>query len=269
MTVGNWLLVVTKKLSAAGVNSAPLDAQLLLANTLGKSLEYLLAHPETELQSPTLRKLEQVALRRANREPLAYILGKKEFYGRDFIATPDVLIPRPESESFIDLIKELSPKTVVDIGTGSGCLAITAKLELPNTQVIAVDIDKSALKIARVNAKRHKAKVEFIKSDLLDSLPSSIYRPLSIIANLPYVDKSWKVSPEIGFEPSQALYADKSGLDLIQKLIVQARKYLTANDFLLIEADLRQHQDIDEYARQHSLSLLKKDGLIVAYKLQV
>lgn len=269
MHIQPWIDLATKKLSKKDISSARLDAELLLAASLYKSREYLLAHSDQELSDSELIQVNKWLDRRTNREPIAYILGHKEFYGRDFIVSPNVLIPRPESETIIEILKELEPGTIIDIGTGSGCLAITAKLELPDSKVIATDISEDALQVARQNANSLNTEITFVVSNLLSGIKTiKSDQPIALIANLPYVDASWEVSPETKFEPSLALYADDDGLKLIKKLILQASKKLRSGDHIILEADKRQHTQMTEYADKHGFQLEKTDGLIALYTLR-
>ncbi|MCA9338881.1 HemK family protein methyltransferase, partial [Candidatus Saccharibacteria bacterium] len=191
--------------------------------------------------------------------------GYKEFYGRNFTVNNTVLIPRPESEIIIEILKEivLDTQTIIDVGTGSGALAITAKLELPQANVFASDISEEALSIAKQNAQKLNANVIFLKSDLLKETNDAYS---VIVANLPYVDRNWDYSFETKFEPSLALFAKDNGLDLIKKLIAQTQKKLPSGGFLLLEADPRQHQVVLDFAKEHGLSLFKKQDFIVVLK---
>jgi release factor glutamine methyltransferase len=150
------------------------------------------AHPAYELTESEQKLAEDYLKRRQNHEPVAYILGSKEFYGREFVVTPDTLIPRPETEAIIDLVKELSLEKlkILDVGTGSGCIAITLKLELPESDVMAVDISEKALVVAEKNADNLHANLEFKQSDLLKNVDEKFD---IIVANLPYVDKNWEI----------------------------------------------------------------------------
>ena len=210
--------------------------------------------------------------------PLAYLLGHKEFYGRTFAVTPDVLIPRPETETLIDIARELTlpdAPTVCDVGTGSGCIAITLALELPQSVLYATDISPAALDIARHSATALSANVTFVHSNLLDAFhnPAKIQNLQSkirfdlIVANLPYVDPSWQRSPETDHEPSLALFAEDNGLALISQLIAQAPACLTKNGRLLLEADPEQHDMIVRQARQHGFRELQRRDYVVALGL--
>lgn len=250
MIISEWLKIATKSLKTANIPSARLDAELILANTLRKNRTYLHAHLDEEIDP---RRFDIANARldlRLDRVPIAYILGYKEFYGRRFTVSPSVLIPRPESEDLISLFLELTAseiaeKVLIDVGTGSGCLGITAKLERSNLSVILSDISKPALNIAEKNANALNADVHIQQQSLLNGQ----LKPVDyIFANLPYVDKNWDVSPELQYEPEIALFAEDEGLKLILQLISQAPRYLTSEGLLFIEADPQQHNRIIDEA---------------------
>ncbi len=253
MIISEWLKTATKSLKNIGISSARLDAELILANTLRKNRTYLHAHLDEEIDP---RRFDIANARldlRLDRVPIAYILGYKEFYGRKFTVSPSVLIPRPESEDLISLFLELTAgeiaeKVLIDVGTGSGCLGITAKLERSNLSVILSDISKPALNIAEKNANALNADVHIQQQSLLNGQ----LRPVDyIFANLPYVDKNWDVSPELQYEPDIALFAEDEGLKLILQLISQVPRCLTSEGLLFIEADPQQHNRIIDEATKN------------------
>ncbi|MDO4781226.1 MAG: peptide chain release factor N(5)-glutamine methyltransferase [Candidatus Saccharibacteria bacterium] len=267
MTIDTWLHEATTQLESLGINSARLDAELILANTLRKDRTYLHAHSD-EVIDPRRRDIADARLSlRRDRVPLAYILGYKEFYGRRFSVSPKVLVPRPESEDCIHVLLEHAPiddksRTLIDIGSGSGCLGITAKLELPaNWHVILSDISADALVVAKKNAETLQASVFTQKQSLLFGQ----YEPLDcIVANLPYVDKSWPdTSPELRHEPQEALYADEGGLKLIRQLIRQAPHHLKPGGLLILEADPEQHQTIIAFGKQQGMAHSATRGFAV------
>ena len=253
MTISEWLKQTSAKIDR-------LDAELILTDFLQVTdRSYLAAHSDDELSDTNA--IDAQATRRAEGEPLAYILGYREFYGRRFFVTPDVLIPRPETETIIEIAKALNPDKILDVGTGSGCIAITLDLELPSTQVSAVDISDDALRIAQKNAAHHNAKIEFHKSNLLEN-----YQPKTgtlIIANLPYVDAAWDWLDHktLDHEPSLALYAEQGGLELIYKLIDQT----PAGCPLILEADPCQHEAIIKYAQKRNFTLVRQDGFTIYF----
>ncbi len=200
--------------------------------------------------------------------------NKVDFYGRDYLVSPDVLIPRPETEMMVDTVLNLVGKpflpgikpskaelpenlTIVDVGTGSGCIAVTLKLLLPQAKVVATDISDKALGVAKKNASALGAEVEFLQSDLLDDVR---IKPDLIVANLPYVDENWEwVDKEaLSKEPALALYAKDGGLELIFKLIDQAVEQEVYH--LVLEADPCQHERIVQYAKEKDLTLGETRG---------
>lgn len=259
ITTADWLVDATSKLASNGSPSARLDAELILAHTLRKNRSYLHAHPEEELSE----RHDDIATARLelriDRVPVAYIIGHKDFYGRNFRVSTATLIPRPESEVLIELIEEAMPANLtlleenlrlVDVGTGSGILGITAKLEHPELQVTLIDNNRHTLNIAEQNAEELKADVQLLVSDLLMHYH---FTADIIVANLPYVDPEWERSPETDHEPADALFAADGGLALIKKLIAQTDDKLAVGGFLILEADPTQHLAIIANAKQHGL----------------
>ena len=246
MNVSSWLEEATKSIDQ-------LDAELILAHVVAKERIFLHAHPDFELQPNQIERADQLLARRANGEPLAYITGVKDFYGRQFTVSKDVLIPRPETEALIEIAKRINPANILDVGTGSGCIAITLAKELPNAEIVAVDISEKALKVAQKNAEQHHAEVVFLQSDLLKNLPDTAKFNL-IVANLPYVDKNWAwLGAELAFEPELALYAEDGGLQQIKNLIYQSPAHLLSDGHLILEADRSQHQKIIDFAIETGL----------------
>lgn len=272
MNIQQWLVAANASLTAANIQSAHLDAELLLIFVLKKTREYIIAHSDESLTAVQVKQLSRLLERRLNREPLAYIVGTKEFYGREFTVTPDVLIPRPESEGLIEQFKKHKLKgRVLDVGTGSGCVGLTLKAECPDISMTVGDISQSSLKVARRNAKKLGIKpIRFVQSDLLDHWLSHV-KPKKfdvIVANLPYVDESWYVSPETVYEPSTALFSKDSGLSHIKKLITQSKALQSSDGYLLVEADARQHAEIHEYCHKNGYKLVGKDDFVATYKHQ-
>ncbi len=271
--IKDWLIDASTQLSVAEILSARLDVEIILAYTLNKDRTYLHAHPEQILDDKQLNDADRYLTQRLNRVPIAYITGCKEFYGRNFTVTPATLIPRPESEDIITILKSILLSTnyylpstnLIDVGTGSGCLGITAKLEFPNLNVTLTDISTEALEIASQNAKNLASDVKIIQNNLLKNYSG---QPDIIIANLPYVDKSWTRSPETNNEPALALFADNGGEALIEELIIQANKLLPDNGYLIIEADPDQQTDLINYAKKHSFTMIQQINYILAFKHQ-
>jgi release factor glutamine methyltransferase len=269
MIIREWLHDSMVRLRDAGVDSPRRDCLVLLEDLLEKDRAWVLTHHEYRLNAPQIDTLENKIQRRASREPLAYIRGKAWFYGRFFEVSPAVMIPRPESESFIEIIKELEPKQIIDVGTGSGCLAITAKLELPQAELIGIEESKKALKIAQKNAKNHGTKIRFLQGSLLE--PASNLQPTSynlIAANLPYVPDDLITSPEIEDEPKEALFSGSDGMDHYRKFWTQIDTLSQFPDYILVESLTSQHKMMRKLAKHADYKLAKTDNLAQLFKLQ-
>lgn len=270
MKIAKWLSSGTKTLQSAHIESARLDCLILLEDCLDLSRAMILTHLDEKIPDHLRSGLDENLNRRKNREPLAYIRGVKEFYGRDFKVNNSVLIPRPESETIIEIAKNLPLKnnsSIADIGTGSGVLAITLALELQNKAITAYDIDADALRTAKINNKTYNTHVIFVQNNLLENSDTSFD---CIVANLPYVSKFQNVSEETIFEPQVALYAESDGLALITKLIDQItmQSIIKPDGFLILESEPRQHNRVKAYANANNLKLLKTDGFVQLFQLR-
>lgn len=205
-------------LAEAGVDTPGLDAELLLAGALGVGRERLVLDASRELSAPELERFKQLVHRRAEREPVAYILGRKEFRWISLSVDRRVLIPRPETELLVEVGLTLPlGASVIDLGTGSGAVALALKHERPDLSVCATDVSADALAVARANARRLELDVHFLQADLLEGVP----RPFdAVLANLPYVPEAAMLAPEIAeYEPAGALFAGDDGLHLVRRLI--------------------------------------------------
>jgi release factor glutamine methyltransferase len=224
--IEKWLNDATVQLKTADIATARLDCLVLLEDEIGMDRSWVLAHPEHELQIEQIKNLNKKIVQRAKHIPLAYIRGKTEFYGREFIIDQHVLEPRPESETIITMLKQLSlpPRpTIVDVGTGSGMLAITAKLELPDARVVAIDIDKNCLVVAEQNARKHEVDITVHKGDLVQPLLRSNkeFPGLVLLCNLPYVPDDFHINTAAMHEPAIAIFGGPDGLDLYRQLFGQ------------------------------------------------
>lgn len=266
LKIKDFLNYCSMELKSIGINSHHLDSELILSHHLGVNRVYLHSHPEEIIPNNIIKALTNSLKERLQHKPIAYIIGYREFYGRLFKVNQDTLIPRPESEMIIETLKKhidnKSHLTLLDIGTGSGCLGITAKLEVGELEVYLSDISPKALRVAETNAKELKANVHLIESDLLDKIN---FQPNIILANLPYVDKSWAISPDTKHEPTTALFAEDNGLALIKKLIFQIKNKEIGNCLLILEADPRQHQSIIDIATEQDLELTTREKFCLAF----
>lgn len=261
-SVNAWLASAVRQLGAAGVPSARLDAELILAHTVRQPRTWLHGHGDDTLDARHIEIANARLDLRLDYVPIAYIIGHKEFYGRKFKVTTATLIPRPESETLIELLGKAVPSNLqliadtplrlADVGTGSGCLGITAKLEYPELDVTLTDISRHALTVAEENATTLHADVELLQSDLLEAYP---FTADIIIANLPYVDPEWQRSKETDHEPAGALFADNHGLALIFRLLLQTKTKLALGGKLILEADPEQHPAIIKEAAKYGLVL--------------
>ena len=249
----------TERLEASARGDARLDAETLLMHVLGRDRAYLYANPELELSCRELNAYNEFLERRATGEPLQYITGHQEFWALDLLVTPAVLIPRPETEHSVEAALELlsgieSPR-IVDVGTGSGCIALALAAELPNAKIDAVDISADALEIARRNAHRLglSKRVEFARSDLLSNCLDLGPMYDLVISNPPYVGESEadKLQVEVRqHEPHFALFGGEQGLDIYHRLIPQAHQVLKPDRWLVMEIGFSQEQAIHQLLRE-------------------
>ncbi len=252
--IADWLRQARERLAGAGVDAPALDAELLLAHALRRQRSWVLAHPEYLMTPSDHARAEQLLCRRLRREPLAYILGSQPFFGLDLLVTPAVLIPRPETEELVeravDWIKRraagrpdiLTQLRVVDVGTGSGAIALALASAIPELRILAVDDSLSALAVAQQNALRLglAERVRFLAGDLL--LPFAGGFDL-IVANLPYIPSAElpTLMPEVSqYEPRRALDGGPDGLDPLRRLLAQSRRRLNAGGALFAEIGAQQ-----------------------------
>jgi release factor glutamine methyltransferase len=218
-----------EQIKQSGSTSPELDLRILLQLATGRSRELFIAHPEYELAPDEQQKLSQLVARRAQNEPIAHIMGYKEFYGRDFAVSRDVLTPRPETEHIIDEVKKLWPSStplkILDLGTGSGCILLTLLQEFPNSTGLGVDISNNALAIARQNAyKQGVGNAEFICSSWTKEVKNKQFD--LIVSNPPYVESaSTKLNLETKFEPQIALFAGEDGLDAYRQIASELKSF--------------------------------------------
>ena len=226
------------------VGSSRMNAETLLMFVLGCDRAYLYAHPERKLTGDEENRYNATITERSTGKPTQYITGHQEFWGLDFIVSPAVLIPRPETEHVIETALELTRTTprgfekIADIGTGSGCIAVALAGEFPGAEMTAVDISPAALEIARANAARHQLekRIRFRESDLLGALPKDHFD--LVVSNPPYVGESEadKVQKQVReFEPKVAVFSGNEGLDIYRRLIPQARAALRPGGWLVME----------------------------------
>ena len=241
MQLRETLALAIASLTAQQVPSPRLNAELLLMFTLNCDRSYLFAHPERELRSDEQSRYESALAERARGVPAQYITGHQEFWGMDFIVTSAVLIPRPETEHLVEAILERAKPeaalSIVDVGTGSGAIALALAKELPDAEIHATDISAAALEVARANAARLQleSRIQFHQTDLLEGLTG----PFDfVVSNPPYVGESEEDDVQLEvrkFEPRNAVFAGPTGLEVIVRLVPQAHANLRPGGWLAME----------------------------------
>lgn len=261
-TLKAWLDQAIAQLTDTKIGSAHLDSELIAGFVLEKSRTWVHAHPEYQLTERQHAAMNDMLKSRTDHVPLAYILEQKEFFGRDFIITKDVLVPRPESEDFIELITSISVKNLsfVDVGTGSGILAVTIAREHPTWSGTATDISAKALKVAQKNAQKLDAKNLVFKRQNL--LANDFQNYDIVIANLPYVPQNVRGQADIAHEPDIALFADHDGLALYKELFQQLTELTQKPTHIFTESLLNQHAGIEQLAEAAGYRLKETKGLI-------
>ena len=251
------MLTIKAALEEATHAIGRVDAQVLMAHLLGVNRAYLAANPMRVLTESEDARVDMMVAQRALGQPVAYLIGTREFYGRDFLVGPDVLIPRPETETLVEAAMKETFRTVLDLGTGSGILAITLKSERPDASVTATEASRTALEVARANAKALKAEVEFLQG--------SWYAPVAgrrfdlIVSNPPYIAAG---DPHLGqgdlrFEPASALTdGSPDGLDSIRAIAAGARAHLNKGGMLLLEHGYDQQPAVAAILATHGFARL-------------
>lgn len=256
--VRTLLSCLEERFAEAGVDSPGLDARLILAMVLGCEGAHLHAHPEKVISAEELARVVSLAQRRVDREPMAYILGEREFWSMSFLVSPDVLIPRPESELLVEravaLLGKGEKSRVLDAGCGSGAVGLAIASELTEARVTLLDLCPKALGVARRNAVRlgFESRMSLLASDLFEALARGEEFDL-IASNPPYVatGELGGLMPEVSsFEPRLALDGGADGMDCIRRIIEEAPEYLARGGFLLIEMDPRQMAEAEALSVQ-------------------
>jgi release factor glutamine methyltransferase len=238
-----------------GTGSPRLDAQILLAEVLQVDKTYLTAHDDEPLSQDSETAFGALVARRAAGEPIAYILGRKSFWDLEFVVSPAVLIPRPETEHLVEAALEWAKGKIglvaADIGTGSGAIAITVAKHAPTVTMHAVDISPDALAIARRNAELNGVNIHFHEGSLASPLLAENLKLAMLLANLPYI-RADEISKLIvsDYEPVLALDGGEDGLDLVRELLLQAREICKPNALILLEIGMEQGQAVMDFAQK-------------------
>lgn len=257
MLAAEWLKRSEAKLKEAGMPTARLDCLVLLEDASGHDRAWLLAHPEFELAAAVENSLNAKLSRRTQHVPLAYIRGRTEFYGREFQVNEHTLVPRPETETMIELLRhvavhdwqQMGGAVIADIGTGSGALAVTAKLEFPEAEVMATDIDENCLRTARRNARNLHADITLARGNLLEPLPKLDWPFTILLCNLPYVPDDFHINTAATHEPRRAIFGGADGLDCYREMFGQIAGLDAKPLYIFTEALPPQHEALDAIAR--------------------
>jgi release factor glutamine methyltransferase len=258
MQLKEALETAVSQLEDAGIGSARRNAELLMMFVLGCERAHLHAHPERELNADEQARYRSAIAERSQGVPAQYITGHQEFWGLDFVVTPAVLIPRPETEHVVEAVLELwrdhgetssGRPRLLDVGTGSGCIAVALAHELPQAEIHATDISAEALEIARANACRlqPRRQIHFSQADLI--APTGLKDLDLVVSNPPYVgeEEADKVQREVRkFEPHLAVFGGEQGLDIYRRLFPQARQALRSGGRIVVEIGYTQQQAIAE-----------------------
>ena len=243
-----------KQLERASIPDADIEAQVLLRNALGIDRATFHASFDRELSDEDAEAFERSVQRRIEGEPLSYITGHREFYGLEFVVTPDVLVPRQETEFLVEaVLKYVGSRggdddalTVADVGTGSGCIAVALGHHLPKATVYATDVSREALHVAEENVRRHglEGRVHLRHGDLFEALDGPVD---VLVSNPPYLSTSEAADlpPDVRREPSVALVAGSDGMDVLRRLIVRARGYVKPGGLLAFEIDPRRVEAVE------------------------
>jgi release factor glutamine methyltransferase len=267
-TIAQAIIEGSRRLRAAGIDHDRLTAGLLLRHLIGVERTHLLTRSEEPVGATQYRDYLALVGRRAAGEPLQYLTGHQEFYGLEFMVTPDVLIPRPETEFLIERVVKLVEESklesplIADIGTGSGCIAVTIAKLLPGARLIATDVSPAALTVAQRNAERHSVRdrIEFLEADLLAPLAGSgLQGAVDILAsNPPYVNQDGRqlLQREVReWEPHEALFGGADGLDIYRRLVAESAQILKPEGYLVLEIGFSQLEAISEIASGSGLRL--------------
>ena len=248
MNIKNIMSDLSVKLSK--VSSSPdLDSEILLMKALRVSRAYLYTYNEKVISESKIKLLEELLNRRMNKEPIAYILGKKEFWSRDFYINQHTLIPRPESEMLVELIIKANARkkisSILELGTGSGCISVSLAKELSHSQIVSIDICAKALEVANKNAQYYGVNnISFIKSDWFNKLDNQKFD--CIVSNPPYISEDDPYLSELTFEPSKALVSGDDGLEAIEIISSNAAEYLSPEGKIFIEHGKDQKKEIQK-----------------------
>lgn len=269
MTIDEVLQQSEQTLKEAGIDSFRLDSLIMLEKATNSTRTALIAHPEQELTPEAAKTFYGLLEQRQKRIPLVHLTGTREFYGLDFNITPDVLTPRVETEQMVEWAIKYAPQgsTLIDIGTGSGAMAVTIKHRRPDLAVTATEISPKALKVARANADKHQVDITFLESDLWAQVDGSFQ---TIVTNLPYLKNadSTNIMEEVRHEPAIALFGGADGLDIYRHFLLGVPQHLPSGGYLFTECDPWQQNDLINEATRLNLIPAEQGYFILGFKMK-
>ena len=263
---------ISRQFKAASIKTYYLDTLIILETILQTDRATLLSNKILRLSNKQIKLLNKYISERLTNRPISQIVQYTEFYGHRFYINNHVMKPRPESESFIDLVvnlikrsselKSINDMSLLDLGTGSGALAISTKLAMPNINILASDISLKALRVAKINAALHTTDIKLFHSDLLKSIPLI---PTILIANLPYIPLMVPIDKSTSFEPKLSIFGGPDGLYYYRKLFKEMHKYNIYPLYILIEGLIISHSKLIELAGTYQYRLIKQNGLVLLF----
>jgi release factor glutamine methyltransferase len=266
MTFEEALQFGTKQLKRAGIESARIDASLLLAKVIDMPRANVLAHLGDDLEDVQANKFIELINERAKRRPLVHLTNTREFYGIDLYIDEHVLTPRIETEKMVDFAITHAPQngSLIDIGTGSGAIAIAIKTHRPDLTVWATEVSDNALVVARRNIQQLKLDITLTKSDLFDEIDATFD---AVVTNLPYLQDDADLMPEVQKEPAVALFGGQDGLDIYRRFLTVLPSHLKPKGYLFTECDPWQQEHLKTEAAKVGLKPIEEDYFIMGFEL--
>jgi len=264
MTLHQHIAAARRQLEAVGITAeaAAIDAEVLARHVLGWDRAQLLSHYRDAAPADFNERYQPLVDRRSRREPVAMITGTREFWSRDFAVTPDTLVPRPDTELIVEEALRILPdraSTVIDVGTGSGCLAVTLAAERPQDRVVATDISHEALLVARANARRHQVdgRLQFVRTDLASGLRIQADLIVSNPPYVPYRDAGSLPLDVSDYEPAMALFGGRNGLAIIERLLATLTPRLAPHAAFIVEFGDGQEDDVAAAAEREGWQMVR------------
>ncbi len=266
MTLEEALQLGTKQLKRAGIESARIDTSLLLAKVMDMPRANVLAHLDDDMDDTKASDFIELINERAKRRPLVHLTNTREFYGIDLYIDENVLTPRIETEKMVEFAVKHAPQdgTLIDIGTGSGAIAIAIKTHRPDLKVWATEVNDAALSVARRNIETLKLDINLVKSDLFDNVSQTF----DVVAtNLPYLQDNADLMPEVQKEPTVALFGGEDGLDIYRRFLTELPAHLNPKGYLFTECDPWQQANLKVEAAKIDLRTIEEDYFILGFQL--